>query len=49
MTYDAVVVHDAGTSTEPTLAMVASKEFSLARATVYAMRKHGLNQTLKKH
>ena len=41
--YDAVVVHDAGTSTEPSLAMVAFKEFSLARATVYAMRKHGLN------
>lgn len=41
--FDAVVAHDAGTSTEPSLAIVAFKEFSLARATVYAMRKHGRN------
>ncbi|MGO4853213.1 glycosyltransferase family 2 protein [Phaeovulum sp. W22_SRMD_FR3] len=39
--HDALVVHDVGTSTEPTLEVIAFKQYHLARATVYTMHKHG--------
>ena len=39
--YDAVVVHEPGTSTQPSPAVTAFKQHNLARATVYTMHKHG--------
>ncbi|WP_164736735.1 glycosyltransferase family 2 protein [Pararhodobacter zhoushanensis] len=39
--FDAVVTHEAGTSTEPSPATTAFKQFHLTRAMVYTMHKHG--------